>query len=201
MIDEFSAIGDDNNNIIQDVPTMAAPDLPLPEHASSANGTKTKVPRATMPTWLADEYADARTRLDSEITKTGRPVCYKSGQFTMTAPPLVFSRVVPFEIEPQDFYRPRFFVWLPHLFQRIPCPNCKDANRRSKRGQPVMLRVLGWPQQPRRVVDLEHLVFIIGHRYYCGHEECKKTFQSWSPAILQAIPPPLAALFPFHLTY
>ncbi|KAG1878531.1 hypothetical protein C8R48DRAFT_768097 [Suillus tomentosus] len=113
----------------------------------------------------------------------------------MTAPPLVFSRVVPFEIEPRDFYRPRFFVWLPHLFQRIPCPNCKDANRRSKRGQPVMLRVLGWPQQPRRVVDLEHLVFIIGHQYYCGHEECKKTFQSWSPTILQAIPPPLEPSF------
>ncbi|KAG1883234.1 hypothetical protein F4604DRAFT_1901637 [Suillus subluteus] len=157
MIDEFSAIGDDNNNIIQDVPTTAAPDLPLPEHASSANGTKTKVLRATMPTWLADEYADARPRLDSEIAKTGRP--------------------------------------------RIPCPNCKDANWQSKRGQPVMLCVLGWPQQPQRVVDLEHLVFIIRHQYYCGHEECKKTFQSWSSAILQAIPPLLAALFPFHLTY
>lgn len=74
-------------------------------------------------------------------------------------------------------------------------------NRQSKRGQPVMLRVLGWPQQPQRIIDLEHLVFIIGHRYYCGYEECKKTFQSWLPAILQAIPPPLAALFPFHLTY
>jgi hypothetical protein len=61
-----------------------------------------------------------------------------------------------------------------------------------------MLCILGWPQQPRHVVDLEHLVFIIGHQYYCGHKECKK---SWLPAILQAIPPPLAALFPFHLTY
>ncbi|KAG1786521.1 uncharacterized protein HD556DRAFT_1506943 [Suillus plorans] len=203
MTDEFAAIGDDDEAVIQDVhiPTPSAPHSPSPEHTSSANGMKTKVPRATMPTWLADEYADACTHLDSEIAKIGRPVCYESGQFTMTAPPLVFSRVVPFEIEPLDFYRPHFFIWLPHLFQHIPCPNCKDMNRRSKRGQPVILCVLGWPQQPRRIVDLEHLVFIIGHRYYCGHEECKKTFQSWSPAILQAIPLPLAALFPFHLTY
>ncbi|KAG1796365.1 uncharacterized protein HD556DRAFT_1360932 [Suillus plorans] len=93
-----------------------ATDSPSPECTSSANDTKTKVPRATMPTWLADEYADARTRLDSEIAKTGRPVCYESGQFMITAPPLVFSRVVPFEIEPLDFYRPRFSIWLSHLF-------------------------------------------------------------------------------------
>ncbi|KAG1721143.1 hypothetical protein EDB19DRAFT_1859895, partial [Suillus lakei] len=200
MLDEFAAITDDDDTVCQDLDAAVVSNLP-PEHAASAEGTKAKIPRATMPTWLADEYADARTRLDSEIAKMGRPACYENGQFTMTVPPLVFSRVVPYEIEPMDFYRPQFFIWLPHIFHRIPCPDCKDANRRTKRGQPVMLRILGWPQHPRRVVDLEHLVFIIGHWYYCGHEDCKKTFQSWSPAVMRVIPPPLAALFPFHLTY
>lgn len=112
MTDEFAAIGDDDEAVIQDahIPTPSAPHSPSPEHTSSANGMKTKVPRATMPTWLADEYADARTRLDSEIVRTGRPVCYESGQFMMTAPPLVFSHVVPFEIEPLDFYWLHFFI-------------------------------------------------------------------------------------------
>ena len=77
---------------------------------------------------------DARTHLQSEIAKTGRPVCYNNGQFTMTAPPLVFSCTVPFEIEPIDFHRPHFFVWLPHLFQRIPCPSCEDTKRSTKQG-------------------------------------------------------------------
>lgn len=187
---EFAPLVDDDDDILQGA-TVPAP----------AENTKAKIPRSTMPTWLHDEYVDARTRLQSEIVKTGRPVCYENGQFTMTAPPLVFSRVVPYEIEPIDFYRPQFFVWLPHLLQRIPCPECKDTKRRTKQGQPVMLRVLGWPKQPRRVVDIEHLVFIIGHRYRCAHDECKKTFQSWSPAIMRVLPPPLVTLFPFHLTY
>ena len=189
MRNEFEPIGDDDDDVSQGVADVT------PEN------TKSKVQRSMMPMWLQDEYMDARTHLQSEIAKTGRPACYNNGQFTMTAPLLVFSRTVPFEIEPIDFYRPQFFVWLPHLFQRILCPSCKDMKRSTKQGQPVMLRVLGWPKQPRRIVDLEHLVFIIGHRYRCVHGDCKKTFQSWSPAIMRVLPPPLAALFPFHLTY
>ncbi|KAG0706444.1 hypothetical protein DFH29DRAFT_1066800 [Suillus ampliporus] len=81
------------------------------------------------------------------------------------------------------------------------CLTSFSASLALTHGQPVMLRVLGWLQQPRQVVDLEHLVFIIGHRYHCGHEECKKMFQSWSPAVMRVLPPPLVALFPFHLTY
>ncbi|KAG2133034.1 hypothetical protein DEU56DRAFT_739210 [Suillus clintonianus] len=190
MQSEFAPLVNDDDDVLQGAA------VPTP-----AENVKAKIPRSTMPTWLHDEYVDARTRLQSEIAKTGRPACYEHGQFTMTAPPLVFSRVVPYKIEPIDFYRPHFFVWLPHLLQRIPCPECKDAKRHTKQGQPVMLRVLGWPKQPRRVVDMEHLVFIIGHRYRCVHDECKKTFQSWSPAIMRVLPPPLVALFPFHLTY
>ncbi|KAG2113632.1 hypothetical protein BD769DRAFT_1391609 [Suillus cothurnatus] len=84
----------------------------------------------------------------SEVVKTGRLACYENGQFTMTTPPLVFSHVVPYEIKPIDFYQPHFFVWLPHLLQCIPCPECKDAKWHTKQGQPVMLQVLGWPKQP-----------------------------------------------------
>ncbi|KAG2055820.1 hypothetical protein BDR06DRAFT_970603 [Suillus hirtellus] len=173
MCNEFAPLVNDDDNVLQGATVPTSPE-----------NIKVKIPRSTMPTWLHDEYVDAHTRLQSEIAKTRRPACYENGQFTMTTPPLVFSRVVPYEIEPIDFYWPHFFMWLPHLLQQIPCPECKDAKQHTKQGQPVMLCVLGWPQQPRHVIDIEHLVFIIGHRYHCGHEECKRTFQSWSPAII-----------------
>ncbi|KAG1747482.1 hypothetical protein EDB19DRAFT_1582828, partial [Suillus lakei] len=104
-------------------------------------------------------------------------------------------------IKPIDFYCPCFFVWLPHLFHRIPCPACNAAQRCTVSGQPVMLHILSWPKWPCCVVDIEHLVFIIGHHYYCGHGDCKKTYQSWSPAILNSIPAPLTSQFSFHLTH
>lgn len=198
---EFVPIEDDDEQ--GETPTVPAI---IPPHGctsppASESGPRSKISRSTIPTWLADEYADARTRLDTEIAKAGRPLCYQNGQFMMTAAPLVFARPTPHQIEPIDFYRPRFFVWLPHLFHRIPCPACNAARRRTASGQPVMLRILSWPKRPRRVVDIEHLVFIIGHRYYCGHGDCKKTYQSWSPAILNSIPAPLASQFSFHLTH
>ena len=62
-----------------------------------------------------------------------------------------------------------------------------------------------WPksfcQSPRRVVDIESHIYIIGQRYACGHKDCKKTYSSWSPAILNVTPQSLAAQFDFHLTY
>ncbi|KAG1773606.1 hypothetical protein EV702DRAFT_1200928 [Suillus placidus] len=137
MHNEFAPLVNDDDDVLQGAA------VPTP-----AQDVKAKIPRSTMPIWLHDEYMDARTRLQSEIAKTGRPACYENGQFTMTAAPLVFSHVVPYKIEPNDFYWPHFFVWLPHLLQRIPCPECKDAKRCTKQGQPVMLRVLGWPKQP-----------------------------------------------------
>lgn len=157
--------------------------------------------RSMLPVWLDDEYADACEQLNQEIKVKGCPKCYEYGGFVMQTPPLIFRHPIPHKIKPFDFYRPQFFVWLPHLFHCIPCPACKEAGRHTQTGKDVMLRVLGWPKHVRRVVDVECLLFIIGHRYYCGHEECQKTYQSWSPAILRSIPQTVATMFHFHLTY
>ena len=54
---------------------------------------------------------------------------------------------------------------------------------------------------PQRVVGVESNVYIIGQRYYCGDAQCKKTYHSWLPAILDVIPPYIASEFRFHLTY
>jgi hypothetical protein len=61
--------------------------------------------------------------------------------------------------------------------------------------------VLGWPKAPRRVVGLDQNIFIIGYRYRCVHEDRKKTYQSWSPALLNVLPPALASQFRHHLTH
>ena len=205
MAREFTCTDDDDDSSDpMDTPPEAATETAPPtcpvDQGGMANPARLTVPRSSMPSWLPDEYADICRQLEGEIAKGGRPACYQQGQFAMTAAPLIFSRTVPYEIMPMDFYRPNWFVWLPDIFHRIPCPSCKAACRRTKNGAPVMLRIHSWPQSARRVVDLEHLVFIVGRRYYCGHDDCRKTYLSWSPAILDAIPKPLAAEFRFHLT-
>jgi hypothetical protein len=57
----------------------------------------------------------------------------------------------------------------------------------------------GFSKSPRRVVDVDENIYIIGHRYYC--RVCRKSYQSWSPALLAALPPALAMQFTYHLTY
>ncbi|KAF8633831.1 hypothetical protein AX17_004351 [Amanita inopinata Kibby_2008] len=41
----------------------------------------------------------------------------------------------------------------------------------------------------------------MGYRYSCGHSECKKTYLSWSPALISALPQSVQLQFPFHLTH
>ncbi|KAF8328650.1 hypothetical protein F5887DRAFT_897466 [Amanita rubescens] len=73
--------------------------------------------------------------------------------------------------------------------------------RTNDNGSAVMLRLHSWPRAPRRVVDIDYTLYIVGYRYYCGLSECRKTYQSWAPPIMEVLPPAVAAQFPFHLTY
>ncbi|KAI0369360.1 hypothetical protein BV20DRAFT_1113655 [Pilatotrama ljubarskyi] len=173
-----------------------------PESVRNA-GSGCAKPRPTLPYWLKHDYAETCERLRAEMQEnpSRRPACYDSGRFTLSPrhPLFVSERLV--QINPALFYLPEYFVWLPHLFHRIPCPGCRQSERRDRNSSPVMLRCSGWPRAPRRVVDMDRNTYIIGYRYYCGHPDCRKTYQSWSPAILAVLPPPLASSFPFHLTY
>jgi hypothetical protein len=157
--------------------------------------------RSTMPTWLRENYNDTCEQLRNEMHRNAskRPSCYDAGQFIMYPPAPVFTSH-RHQLLPKLFYQPHYFVWLPHLFHRIPCPSCKDAGRK-KDGGPVFLRVKGWPRMPRRVFDIEYNIFIIGQRYVCGDNNCRRTYQSWASSILNIIPPPLAAHFTHQLTF
>jgi hypothetical protein len=93
-------------------------------------------------------------------------------------------------------------VWLPHLLvQRIPCPACLSSGHKTSNGDHVYLWLKGWPKAPRRIVDLDKCIYIIGYRYSCSHSDCNKTYQSWSPALRSVLPRSLSASFTHHLTY
>ena len=173
-------------------------------HPQMAEGShKSFTPRTSIPTWLISEYKDIceQLRVEMRTSNSRKPACYDAGQFFLNPKNPFFATANQFQISPTVFYRPRYFIWLPHLFVKIPCPSCKKAGRTRADGSAPMLYLLGWPRAPRRVVDIEFCIYIFGYRYNCNHGDCKETFQSWSSAILDVLPRPLAAQFTFHLTF
>lgn len=131
-----------------------------------------------------------------------RPRCYEAGTFVDGSPYPYFAAEYRQRPQPRHLYSPSYFIWLPHvLVNRIPCPACVAAGRCGKNKSPICLRVLGWPKSPCRVVDIEKNIYIVGHRYRCVQDDCKKTYQSWSPSLLRVLPPALALQFTHRLTY
>ncbi|TFK55407.1 hypothetical protein OE88DRAFT_1804266 [Heliocybe sulcata] len=190
--DEFNPIPDDDES-----------EEPVPQ-ADGDGGAQPRTARSAMPTWLLQDYADMREKLQAQIRRnpSKRPTCYDHGTFLDGSPYAFFTADRKHQPEPRDFYSPGYFVWLPHLLgPRIPCANCAAAGRRQGDGSPILLRSHGFPKAPRRIVDVDHCIYVIGYRYRCAHAQCKKTFSSWSPGVLTALPRALACQFDFHLTY
>ncbi|KAH8068402.1 hypothetical protein BXZ70DRAFT_1069038 [Cristinia sonorae] len=160
--------------------------------------------RSAMPTWLKERYDDVREQLRAEMkaNPSRRPTCYDQGSFYFGPHSAFFPCSQRYQITPEDVDPTTFFVWLPHCLQRerIPCPECTAADRK-KNGETIHLRALGWPKLPRRVVDIDKCIYIIGYRYNCVDERCKRTYQSWSPALLSALSRSVALQFTHHLTY
>ncbi|KAG1729206.1 uncharacterized protein EDB91DRAFT_1060137 [Suillus paluster] len=130
------------------------------------------------------------------------PTCYDHHTFFDGAENAFLVARSTFQLTPGLFHQPRFFVWLPHLLvDRIPCPSCLKAGRQVTRGSRVYLQKHGFANQPRRVVDIDRNIFIVGYRYVCGHKDCRKSFQSWSPSIIHLLPAPIADQFVFRLTH
>jgi hypothetical protein len=75
------------------------------------------------------------------------------------------------------------------------------ASQKTNLGTLIQLGCKGWPKAPQQVVDFEQCIYIIGYQYYCGNDDCKWTYQSWSSALLTALPQALSAHFSFHLTH
>jgi len=151
-----------------------------------------------MPNWLLNDYSDTHEHLQSEMKKnpSQKPLCYDRSTFVDGSLCLFFSADGKFQPMPWDFYLQCYFVWLPHLLvSKITCLACGLACKKTNTGGTVYLRNHGWPKASRWVVDLKQCLFIIGYCYSCGNDLCKKTYQSWSPAILTTLPCALAAQF------
>jgi len=188
--DEFEAVSDDE---------LAAPS---PGQAAS------KSSRATLPTWLNDSYERTVEKLKGEIkqNQSRRPSCYDRGSFVEGVRNTFFDIDKAAAPSLAALYQPQYFIWLPHfLVKGIPCPCCASAvpPRKHLDGavKDVMLWNHGWAEYPRRITDLDQSIYLIGCRYKCSHPDCSKTYLSWSPAILRALPPILAGQFSHHLTH
>ena len=183
--DEFCAIPDDE------------------EETDSAETVDAQKHRATIPLWLKTDYADVRERLIVEMKKnlSRKPSCYDKRTFIDGSPYPFFNVTKRFKLQPEHFYKPKYFVFIPHLLTGtgIRCPQCLSVSRKGKDGQSARLTPNGFPKAPRRVVDVDENIYLIGYRYYC--RTCNKSYQSWSPALRAALPRPLAQQFTHHLTF
>ena len=172
---------------------------------TSATDTQgSKVRGSAKPNWLPNEYQRLRERLTVEMNQNSShmPSCYERNSFYDGTDSTFLAARSTFQLDGSIFYQPLFFIWLPHtLVDRIPCPACLEARRFRNVGSVVHLQKHGFTDMARRVVDIDHNIYIVGYRYLCGHKDCKRVYQSWSPAILQVLPPALARAFEFRLTY
>ena len=163
-----------------------------------------KVRGSAKPNWLPNEYQRLRERLTVEMNQNSShmPSCYERNSFYDGTDSTFLAARSTFQLDGSIFYQPLFFIWLPHtLVDRIPCPACLEARRFRNVGSVVHLQKHGFTDMARHVVDIDHNIYIVGYRYLCGHKDCKRVYQSWSPAILQVLPPALARAFEFRLTY
>jgi hypothetical protein len=115
--------------------------------------------------------------------------CYDRGTFMDGSPYPFFVASKKFQLQPEHFYKPKYFVFIPHLLANMSiwCPQCLSRSEKGKNGQPICLTPNGFPKAPRRVVDLDENIYIIRpYRYKC--QNCRKTYQSWSPALLNVLP-------------
>ncbi|KAH7919165.1 hypothetical protein BV22DRAFT_1051234 [Leucogyrophana mollusca] len=148
-----SAIGGEPSN--NATPNTSARDMvaDTSDTSTTANArTRPPVPRPTLPSWLADEYAETST-------KGSRPACYESGQFMMTA------------------HRSSSHTWYPGM-----------SNPATSIGHnsPFGSRTYFTGSHARNAKPLAALTNVV---------------ILWSPAVMDSIPPPIKAKFPFHLTH
>jgi len=152
--------------------------------------------------WLADNYADIQECFirGMHVNLSGKPTYYDRKTFVDGCTTSFFAVNEHFAPEPEQFYHSSYFVWLPHLLVgHITCPNCVACSHHDDNGQPIKICSLGWPKAPYCIVDLYWCIYLINYWYYCWH--CRKTYASWSPALLSALPWALRLKFLFHLTH
>ena len=126
--DEFRQPPDDDELDIGGSETHSPPPSVIPK----AEPLRSKEVQSSMPTWLQALYKDLCEQLRTEITNnmSHRPSCYDNGTFVLAPKAPFFASAHVLQLLPAIFYTPHYFIWLPHLFARIPCPACKSAGWR-----------------------------------------------------------------------
>ncbi|KAJ3777917.1 hypothetical protein FB446DRAFT_699599 [Lentinula raphanica] len=154
-----------------------------------------------LPSWLQNEYERCVQASGPENRKhDNRPPLYRDSEsFYFPRPAKFFILTRNQQVAtPVHLYDYSFFLWDPEclLSAGISCPNCHTKLHRH-----------GNCKRPRRFVDFERTVWVIGYRYKCPtclNPKSKKhtvTFQSWNPRILAMLPKWLSSEFPAHLSH
>ncbi|KAJ7937871.1 hypothetical protein B0H13DRAFT_1588311, partial [Mycena leptocephala] len=205
--DDYSAflndgIGDDEDGDEADKDGVFDEEDPTAAPVDSEGDRLPPKPRRTaraLPKWLQAQF-DAKVEESRARGKDNLPPLYRDHNtfwFPETDP--YFSmRKLDQNLEPQQLFRARFFLWDPSVLvaNGIPCPNCNHRLHRH-----------GHIPRPRRCVDLDHTFYIIRYRYRCPicvNPDSKLntvTFRSWDSRILANLPHALAASFPAMLTH
>ncbi|KAI9488288.1 hypothetical protein BDB00DRAFT_877589 [Zychaea mexicana] len=124
----------------------------------------------------------------------GYPREYRNGTFWVTPKDPYFALMD--NLDPDELYKPRVFLWFPHLlvknFESLKCTLCKSN-----------LKVKGYTKTPcaRRVVDLDSCFYIMGMRYECTKKECGATIISNDPDIIRQLPYMLQCEYPGYMTH
>jgi len=170
------------------------------EEDEDQSKTRQKARKARpLPSWLLEPF---RIHVEqsgaAHRDANGLPPLYsRHSTFYFPQPAVFFLLANHTTPSPQTLYNPRFFLWDPlALCKLIPCPKCRCPLNRHN--------VI---PTPRRVVDFDSPIWIIGYRYRCHHCLHPKsgkntvTFRSWDPRILNNLPPALATEFPAMLSH
>ncbi|KIK49704.1 hypothetical protein GYMLUDRAFT_183788, partial [Collybiopsis luxurians FD-317 M1] len=157
--------------------------------------------RSALPDWLREAFNEY-VLLSNHRGPDGLPPLYRDNK-TFYFPrhsSYFILRDAPFSEypNPAQLYDYAFFLWDPECLVQtgIPCPKCHTKLQRH-----------GHIHCPRRFVDFEQTVWMIGYRYRCptclnpnsGNKTV--TFRSWDQSILELLPKALAAEFPAHLSH
>ncbi|KAJ7587753.1 hypothetical protein C8J56DRAFT_827736, partial [Mycena floridula] len=171
-------------------------DLPDPEFQEAPNATGKRVPRR-MPKWLEEEFTKCVEQSKSR-KQDGLPQLYHEHHtFFFPRQSNFFKLRAVRNCPPSALYNYEFFLWDPEplVHGGIACPTCHTRLHRHDH-----------ISRPRRVVDFDRTIWMIGYRYKCPsclHPVSRKktvTFTSWDSRILTNLPRALAIEFPARLS-
>ncbi|KAJ3819593.1 hypothetical protein F5880DRAFT_1616319 [Lentinula raphanica] len=166
------------------------------------NANDTNRPRRIpnpLPEWLETEFKRC-IQASHNRDPNGLPQLYHEHKsFYFPRPATFFTLTQNHKVpSPFELYDYAFFLWDPGCLVKdgIPCPNCGTKLTRH-----------GPCERPRRFVDFERTVWVIGYRYKCptcvNKNSGKRTvtFRSWNKCILDMLPKWLVNEFPAHLSH